>query len=215
MTAPVPVRRTGGARVAHLARRAVQMEIGIWQSLYRFALRRPRVPDGGTGFTYHRAVLAVHLTITAVSVLELVVVDVLVQRWPYVRIPLLVVGVWGVAWMLGMLAAMVTRPHAVGPAGIRVRYTTDVDVAVPWEAIDAVVRRTHIREDKAPRLAPGGDALTLWMQDRTNVEIQLDRPVTIHLPEGAETVGRIGLFADDPTAFLAAVRQQVDRSPAG
>ena len=185
------------------------MEIGVWQSLSRFVFRRPRVPAGATGFTYHRSVLAVHLTITAVSMLELVVVDVLVQRWPNVRIPLLVVGVWAVAWMLGMLAAIVTRPHAVGPEGVRVRYTTDVDVAVPWDAIDAVVRRLHTREDKAPRLAPGGEVLTLWMQDRTNVDVELDQPLQIRLPEGTQTVRRISLFADDPTAFLAAVRAQV------
>ncbi|MDT0274286.1 hypothetical protein [Blastococcus goldschmidtiae] len=209
MTAPVPVSRTTGEWAAYLARRAVQMEIGVWQSLSRFVLRRPRVPAGAAGFSYHRAVLAVHITITAVSVLELVVVDVLVQRWPYVRAPLLVVGVWGVAWMLGMLAAMVTRPHAVGPDGIRARYATDVDLALPWDAVDAVVRRTRIREDKAPRLAPGDDVLNLWMQDRTNVDIDLDVPVHVRLPEGSATVRRISLFADDPTAFLAAVRAQV------
>lgn len=214
MTAPVPDRRSGGQLAGYLARRAVQMEIGSWQSLYRFVLRRPRVPAGASGFTYHRAVLAVHLTITAVSVLELVVVDVLVHRWPAVRIPLLVLGLWGVAWMLGMLAAMVTRPHAVGPEGIRVRYTTDVDVAVPWDAVDAVVRRTRIREEKAPRLAHGDDVLNLWMQDRTTVDVDLDRPVHIRLPEGTATVRRISLFADDPAAFLAAVRRHVEREPA-
>ena len=214
MTAPVPASRSRGELVAYWGRRAAQMEKGVWQSLYRFALRRPRVPAGASGFTYHRAVQAVHLTITAVSVLELVVVDVLVSRWPAVRIPLLVVSVWGVAWMLGMLAAMVTRPHAVGPEGIRARYTTDVDVAVPWEDIDAVVRRLHVREDKAPRLAPGGDTLHLWMQDRTNVDVDLDRPLLVRPPEGAQHVRRISLFADDPTAFLAAVREQVERAPA-
>lgn len=214
MTAPVPARRSRGRLVAYLAGRAVQMELGSWQSLYRFAFRRPRVPVGATGFPYHRSVLAVHLTITAVSVLELVAVDVLVQHWPTVRIPLLVIGVWGVAWMLGMLAAMITRPHAVGPEGIRARYTTDVDVALPWEAIDAVVRRTRIRQDKAPRLPPGADELELWMQERTNVDVLLARPVHVHLPEGTATVRRIGLFADDPAAFLAAVRTHVERSPA-
>ncbi|MGY2127722.1 hypothetical protein [Blastococcus sp. SYSU DS0617] len=209
MSAAVPEHRTAGEWATSLARRAVEMEIGIWQSLYRFAFRRPRVPAGATGFTYHRSVLAVLVTFIVVSALELVVVDVLVHRWPFVRIPLLVVGIWGLLWMFGLLAAMVTRPHAVGPEGIRVRYATDVDVALPWNTIDAVVRRTRTREDKAPRLAPGADALELWMQDRTNVDVELDQPLQVRLPEGTETVRRISLFADDPTAFLAAVRAQV------
>ncbi len=214
MSGPVPASRSGRQLLAYWARRAVQMELGIWQSLYRFAARRPRVPTGSTGFTYHQAVLAVLVTFIVVSAVELVVVDVLVHRWPLVRIPLLIVGVWGLLWMSGLLAAMVTRPHAVGPEGIRARYATDVDVELPWDAIDAVVRRTRTREEKAPRLAHGDDVLHLWMQDRTNVDVDLDRPVDIRLPEGTATVRRISLFADDPTAFLAAVREHVERARA-
>lgn len=214
MSAPVPASRSGRQLLAYWARRAVQLELGIWQSLHRFVLRRPRVPAGSTGLTYHRAVQAVLVTFIVVSAVELVVVDVLVHRWPLVRIPLLVVGVWGLLWMSGLLAAMVTRPHAVGPDGIRARYATDVDVELPWDAIDAVVRRVHTREEKAPRLAPGDDVLQLWMQDRTNVDVDLDRPVQVRLPEGTAAVRRISLYADDPTAFLAAVREHVERARA-
>ena len=214
MTSPVPARRSGGRLIAYLARRAVQLELGVWQSLYRFALGRPRIPAGATGFTYHREVRAILLAFIAVSALELAVVDVLVHRWPAVRIPLLVVGVWGLLWMTGLLAAMVTRPHAVGPDGIRARYATDVDVAVPWDAIDAVVRRIRTRQGKAPRLAPGGDILSLWMQDRTNVDVHLDRPVLVRLPEGTQEVHRVSLFADDPVAFLAAVRRHTEQAQA-
>jgi hypothetical protein len=169
MTTPVPAQRSRGGWVAYLARRAIQMEIGIWQSLYRFAFRRPRVPAGAAGFSYHRSVLGILVTFIAVSAIELVAVDVLVHRWTAVRIPLLVVGIWGLTWMFGLLTAMLTRPHAVGPVGIQVRYATDVDVV-------------------------------------------LDRPVLVRLPEGAQPVGRISLYADDPTAFLAAVRRHVDHS---
>jgi hypothetical protein len=159
-------------------------------------------------------VLAVLVTFIVVSAVELVAVDVLVHHWPLVRIPFLVVGVWGLLWMSGLLAAMVTRPHAVGTEGIWARYATDVDLALPWEAIDAVVRRTRTREEKAPRLAHGDDVLNLWMQDRTNVDVDLDRPVHVRLPEGTATVRRISLFADDPTAFLAAVREHTEEARA-
>ncbi|MCZ2849350.1 hypothetical protein [Modestobacter sp. VKM Ac-2978] len=210
MTAVVVPRRTGRQLVAHLARRAIAMEIGVWQSLHRFLFRRPRVPAGAVAFTYHRAVLPLIVTFIVLSVLELVVVDLVVHRWPVVRVPLLVLGIWGVTWMLGFLAALVTRPHSVGPDGIHARYSTDVDVALPWSAITAVTRRLDTRAEKAPRLtrdAAGAVTLHLWMQDRTNVDVELDQPVSVRLPEGTTTVHRIGLFADDPAAFLAAVRQ--------
>ncbi|MCF6744203.1 hypothetical protein E9529_07925 [Blastococcus sp. KM273128] len=207
MTTTDPGRRTTGQLARHLAVRAVRMEVGIWQSLYRWTFRRPRVPAGAAAFTYHRSVLPVIITFIVVSAIELVVVDVLVHRWPAVRIPLLVLGIWGLTWMIGFLAAHVTRPHAVGPDGIRARFTADVDVDLPWDAVDAVSRRLRTREEKAPRLDRGAGSLDLWMQDRTNVEIELDRPVAVRLPEGEAVVRRVGLFADDPAAFLAAVRQ--------
>ncbi|MFW3171695.1 hypothetical protein [Geodermatophilus sp. CPCC 206100] len=59
--------------------------------------------------------MPVLLTFIVVSAAEVVVVDVLVQRWPAVRIPLLVVGIWGVIWMCGLLFGMVTRLHADDP----------------------------------------------------------------------------------------------------
>ena len=157
MSTPDPGRRTTGQLARHLAVRAVRMEVGVWQSLYRWALRRPRVPAGAAALTYHRSVLPVIIVFIVVSAIELVVVDVLVHRWPAVRIPLLVLGIWGLTWMIGFLAAHLTRPHAVGPDGIRARFAADVDVEVPWDAVDAVSRRLRTREEKAPRLGELAD----------------------------------------------------------
>jgi hypothetical protein len=61
------------------------------------------------------------MTFIGVSAVEFVVVDLLVRRWPTVRISLLALGIWGLVWMFGLLFGFLTRPHAVGPAGIRVR----------------------------------------------------------------------------------------------
>ena len=108
-------------RAGHQGRRAVRMEIAVWRSIYRFLLRRHRVPVGAVGFTYHQPVLPLLIGFLVASAIELVAVDLLVKQWPLVRIPLLVVGVWGLLWMLGLLLGYLTRPHAVGPEGIRVR----------------------------------------------------------------------------------------------
>lgn len=87
-------RRTGWRRVAHLGRRAWRLEIHGYQSAYRLLFRRPRVPAGATGFSNHQPVLPILIVFIALSVVELVVVDVIVQRWPSVRLPLLVLGIW-------------------------------------------------------------------------------------------------------------------------
>jgi hypothetical protein len=37
----------------YIARRATMMELRGYQSIYRFVFRRPKVPAGGVGFSYH------------------------------------------------------------------------------------------------------------------------------------------------------------------
>lgn len=206
-------RRTGWRLVGYLARRALVMEAKGYQSAYRFILRRPRVPRGATGFTYYSLVLAPLVAFTVLSAVELVVVDLIVHRWTAVRIPLLIAGIWGVVFMLGLLLGILVRPHAVGPAGIRVRYGAEVDVPLAWDDVETVTARRRAITEKEPRITVDerGDATWhLRMSNETNVEIGLDRPTTIKLPHGRETVTRIALYADDPKAFMAAVRTHID-----
>ncbi|GAB3360948.1 hypothetical protein [Modestobacter lapidis] len=218
MTAPAttPGRRSRWQIAGRLARRAVRMEIGGYQAIYRFLFRRPRVPAGAAGFSYHAPVLAVTIAFIVVSAVELVVVDLLVSRWPAVRIPLLVLGVWGLVWMFGLLFGMLTRPHAVGPDGIRVRSGTEVDIPLAWDEIATVTHRKRIAPDGEPQVAvdPAGHAtLHMRMQEQTNIEVVLDRPAPVRLPTGTEVVHRIALYADDPQGFLAEVRRWATDDP--
>ena len=193
---------------AYWARRALWMELWGYVSTLRFVFRRPRVRAGATGFTYHKPVLPLLVAFIVVSAIELVVVDVLVRRWPSVRIAMLALGVWGLVWMFGMLFGFLTRPHAVGPDGIRVRSGAEVDIPLPWELIDSVARRKRLAQDKQPLVttdAEGVRTLHLEMQHETNLELTLRRPVTARLPQGIHTVSRVHFFADDPQSFVAEV----------
>jgi hypothetical protein len=95
------------------------MELRGYQSIYRFIFRRPKTPPGAAAFSYHQPVLAILVVFVVVSAVELVVVDLIVQRWAQIRIPLLILGIWGLVFMLGLLPGMLTRPHAVGPTASR------------------------------------------------------------------------------------------------
>jgi hypothetical protein len=205
-------RRTRWQQAGYLARRAVMMEIHGYLSIYRFIFRRPRVPAGATGFPYHQPVLTVLIAFVVLSAVELVAVDFIVRRWPPVRIPLLILGIWGLVYMFGLLFGMLTRPHAVGPDGIRVRQGSEIDIKLTWDEIVAVSRRTDIAQQKPPKVTVGPDGtatLHLRMQSETNLEITLDRPTELRLPHGAETVTAVALYADDPQGFLAAVRRHM------
>ena len=205
-------RRTWWQSVGYLARRAVMMEIHGYQSIYRFVFRRPRVPPGAAGFSYSQQILPILIVIISVSVLEMVVVDLIVRRWTYVRVPLLVLSIWGLVYMLGLLFGMLVRPHAVGPDGIRARYGSEVDIPITWDDVASVARRKNVIQEKQPKVtvdADGQATLHLRIMNETNIEVELERARPLRLPHGTETVSRVNLYADDAVAFLNEVRQHI------
>jgi hypothetical protein len=188
----------------YIARRATMMELRGYQSIYRFVFRRPKVPAGGVGFSYHVLVLPILIVFVVVSAVEMLVVDLIVRRWAYIRVPLLILSVWGIIYMLGLLFGMIVRPHAITADGIRVRYGSETDVPIAWEDVHSVNLRKHVNNDKLPKVTVddnGEASLHMRIQNETNVEIRLNRPVSIRLPHGTETVSRVNLYADDPKAF--------------
>jgi hypothetical protein len=202
---------TAGARprgrLRRFARWAWRTELGVWQGLYRFLFRRPRVPAGATAFAYHAPVRMVLIVFIVVSAIEIPIVDLIVHDWTWIRIPLLIGGIWGVTWMLGLLLGFITRPHAVGPAGIIARMGSEVVADLPWEAVLSV-ERTHERTEKAPPVSDEvhGRTLGLRMQDESNVLVVLERPVIARRHGLPVEIDAVRLWADDATGFLAAVR---------
>ena len=198
-------KRTGWRFVGYLARRALLMEIRGYQSIYRFVFRRPKVPAGAIAFSYYQPVLAILIVFVALSAVEIVVLDLIVRRWAHVRIPLLILSVWGLIYMLGFLFGMLTRPHAIGPAGIRARYGPEIDIPLLWDDIESVTRRKHTLQNKQPKVSVDEDGeatLHLRMQNETNIEVELRAPIVVRLPQGPETVSKVTLYADDSQAFM-------------
>jgi hypothetical protein len=205
-------KRTGWRFVGYIARRALLMELRGYQSIYRFAFRRPKVPAGAVGFSYYQPVLAILIVFVALSAVEIVVLDLIVRRWAHIRIPLLILSVWGLIYMLGFLFGMLTRPHAIGPTSIRARYGTEIDVPLPWDDIDSVITRKHTIQTKQPKVTVDEDGeatLHLRMQNETNIEVQLKTPTEIRLPAGPETISKVTLYADDSKAFMNEVRRHL------
>ncbi|MET0811722.1 MAG: hypothetical protein ABWY03_01620 [Microbacterium sp.] len=203
--------RSVSERIVRIARAAWRAEIGVWVSLYRFVFVRPRVPAGASGFRYHSPILTILVVFIVLSAIEIPIIDLMVHPWPWIRIPLLIAGIWGVTWMLGLLLGFLTRPHAVGPDGIRARYGADVDIDLPWDAVASVERSRDVAE-KAPkvRLEDGyGRTLALRIQNETNVLVVLERPVIATLGSDRHEIDAVRLWTDDLEGFLAAVRTHI------
>ncbi len=203
---------TGSARARYLLRRGSAAEAAGWRSIARAVTFRPRVPEGASAHSYDGPIRTVLVIFLVLSAVEVPIIDLITHPWPAVRFPLLILGLWGVLTMVGMLLSYLTRPHAVGPTGIRVRSGGEVDIDLPWEAIASVERRRRsLPEAPTLSLTGSGDATVLnhTVQDGTDVDIELEQPTAIDLPQGQVTVSAVRISVDDIDAFLDAVRTHI------
>ncbi|HEU4465815.1 MAG TPA: hypothetical protein VFR98_04750 [Agromyces sp.] len=218
MTADVRQRLAPSAarRLGRFALRALKVELRIYANIGRFIARRPAIAPGAAGFSYHKPVLTVLIIFIVLSAVEIPVLDLIVHRWPAVRIPVLILGIWGLTWMFGLLCGYLMRPHTVGPDGIRVREGLEADIRLTWDDIASVARERRVDEPKTPKIteADGARTLSMRMQDETVITIELERPTPVRLPGsapkgGEQVVDEVRIWVDDPTGFMAEVRKHI------
>ncbi|ANJ27382.1 hypothetical protein [Agromyces aureus] len=203
-------------RALNLAWRALVVELRIYENIGRFIVRRPAIARGDVGFGYHKPVFTVLMVFIVLSAVEIPIIDLIVHRWPALRIAMLVLGIWGVTWMFGLLCAYLMRPMTVGPNGIRVRQGLELDIPIAWDDIASVTRVKQVDEPKSPRIVETDAArtLVLRMHDETNLVIELERPTVVRLPGltpkgGDQEITALRLWVDDPKAFLDEVRRHL------
>ncbi len=201
-------------RVGRFAKRALKLELSIYASIGRFISRRPAIPRGAAGFSYHKPVLTILIIFIVLSAVEIPIFDLIVHRWPAVRIPFLILGIWGLTWMFGLLCAYLMRPHTVGPDGIRVRHGLETDVALSWDDIASVARNLRVDEPKSPKIEETDASRTLLLRiaNETDIEIELERPTVVRLPGGGanggeQTITAVRIWVDDPKTFMDEVRK--------
>lgn len=203
-------------RALALAWRFIRLEWHMYTSTARLIARRPDVPRGGRGFRFDAASRTILIVFIVLSAVEIAVVDLIVHQWPGVRIAFLVIGIWGLLWMIGLLCANIVRPHTVGPGGIRARDGLGLDVAIAWDDVHSVEIRKRTFPQKTPRLSEidGVPTFALPISDATNIQIDLEGPTRIrlpgHAPKGGEhDVSRVCIWTDDPKGFLAEVGRHI------
>jgi hypothetical protein len=145
------------------------------------------------------------------SAIEIPVAHLLLP-WQTARVIVLVVGIWGLTWMLGLLASLKTYPHLVAGSGLRIRYGTTVDITVPWDAVASIgVRRRDLASSRTVQLSrlESGTVLQVGISGQTNVDLGLRDPVTVPLPKGSKSVSALRFHADDARALVACARQHL------
>jgi hypothetical protein len=201
-----------------VVRRVLAYEWGIWRSLFRWIARRPPTRDGAEPYAYAGVVTPVIWVFIGVSAIEVPAVHLLLP-WDGVRRIALVAGVYGLVWMVGVLAALRVHPHVVDGEGLRVRHGFSLDVHVPWEQIVAVRRRMRSQEGmRSVQLHEEGAvrALSVGVGSQTSVDVVLREPAVLPVPvTGGKPVGELRLYADDAKRLVARLREGPARpSPA-
>jgi len=194
-----------------LAREALLLELALYRSLGRWIARRPDVPAHATAIGYAQLVGPMLWLWMFGSATEVVVVEVVLRavdaRWSEaVRLPLLVVGVWGVLWMLGLMAAYRVRPHLLTHGRLRIRNSARTWVEVPLDAVAS----THTTEHELPGIVRAvhheDDLLLVGVSGRTNLELALTGPTVLRTSKGEMTADRVGLWVDEPRLVAGQLR---------
>jgi hypothetical protein len=201
------------ARLWALAKHAVVFELRLYRSLARWLARRPdRGSAGDEVVGYGRTVTPVMWLWIFASAAELPLVHVLVP-WETVRLVLLVTGVWGLVWMVGLLASYHVYPHLLGPEVARVRNGVNHRITLPWSAVAAV--RTERRDlDSSvwalqPREDDASGTLQIVVSGQVNVHLRLHEPTTVDTARGPREIVELSFFADEPRDAVAAVRRRL------
>ena len=202
---PPPVERSDWFRLA------MQIEKNGWVSLALWLRRRSALTGEEMPYPYRGPLLAPMWVMTILSALEVVALDVLIPwtpGWTWLRVTLVVIGVWGVVFVLGMLAGVTVHPHALGPAGLRIRHGATLEIAIPWDRVRSV--RHEQRSWEGRSVDVDGPSLRIAVSKQTNVHLRLDEPVeALLVREGRRMVSEIAFHTDDVRGIVKAIRQRM------
>ena len=198
-------------RALKLTKHALVFEINIYKSLLRWLVRRPSIPAGSEPVGYAQMSTPVIALWIFGSALELPLVHVLVP-WPGVRIALLAIGVWGLLWMVGLLAGLRSYPHLLEPDRLRIHNGPLHDIAVPWDAIARVGTQDRSLPSSVwvlqPQETDHGTHLNVAVSGRVNVHLTLREPLPVRTSKGEMEVTDVSLWADKPQEVAARIRRE-------
>lgn len=196
-------------RLAALAWDAILLEVALYGQLLRWITRRPDVPAGATAIPYAQLAAPVVWLFIFGSAVEVVAFDLILSRWlTFLRIPFLILGIWGLIWMLGLLASYRMRPHLLTDTHLHARSMARTDIAVPLDAI-AGVQVADIDEPGIAFVKVVEDRLMVLVSGRTNLQLTLVEGTTLDTPKGEVTPATLGLWVDEPREVASLLRQKL------
>ncbi|WIM96433.1 hypothetical protein ACTOB_008627 [Actinoplanes oblitus] len=154
----------------HPIGRLMSHEFRVFEGLWLLLRGRDAVPAGAEKFRYGRGLLPMLSILAALSVAEIIVVELLVP-WRWVRIALLILTVYGILWIVGLLGAIHRKPHYLTADQAHLRFGHFGDIRVPIAAVADARVATVAGLRKTVQIDDGVAALSVL--GSTTVEIRL------------------------------------------
>ena len=191
----------------------VLKEPRIFISLFRWTFRRVRLAEGEFGYHRRSALREIVPLIVVATPMELVLVHVLAiafSPWEWLKWALLALEVYATLWLFGLYACLVTLPHHLEAAGLRVRLGVFAEGFVPYKEIESV----ELENRRAPNSGDGlfydpeEDALYVAAGGKTTVTLRLRTPRSaMGFLKESTPASVFHLAADDPGPFVQALRR--------
>ena len=139
--------------------------------------------------------------------------------WHAAQVVSIVLGAWGLVWMLGLLASYRVRPHLLDADGLRVRNgprdrrTRGVGGRRrgPRRPAGPARPRSARSSRGRPRPAP---TCRSPCPVRSTCASRCATPVTVRTPAGPVTVAAVSFFVDEPREAVARLREHLARARA-
>ena len=198
--------------------RLALMELRLYAAILPWLLRRKDVPAGAEPWPYAALAAPVLWLWIFGSATEVVVLHLIIP-WETVRLVADVISIWGLIWMVGLLAAYRSRPHLLLSDELRVRNGVQHDIRVPTASIrSAVAREVELPSSmRSLDIAGDGDArhVSVGVSGRTNVALTLHPGTELRTAGGTVPAATLGLWVDEPRAFAAQLNQHVRSAAEG
>ncbi len=145
-------------------------ELGIFSSFLYAVRRRRDVPAGAQAFSYGREQRPMVVLMLILSVVELGVVSWLIP-WRWLELLLLILGLYGLVWILGFQLSMYVRPHVLDAQRLRLRFAHIGEVWIPLKDVASV--RKQLGSGHKKTISIDAERVAVSVMGSTNVAVHL------------------------------------------
>lgn len=184
------------------------VELRAYHDLLLALRKRRLVPEGAAAFGYAKGSYSIPIALIIASMIEMAALHFIIP-WQWLRVVLILVNIWGILFVLGLIAGRTVHPHVITDGEFHVNWGRSPILRTPVANIKSATSSVNFLHHQ-PHM--DGGRLFLCSFQSPNVLIEFNEPVSADPPVARKEnpkefrASSIHLFADDPDRLVAAVK---------